>query len=130
MKTLFEQNTADEIIQRIDNLSPQSQRQWGKMDVSQMLAHCSAALEVASGQKHLPRMFIGRILGPIFKSKFYDDKPFDKNSPTAESFTITDQRNFDKEKQNLKQNLEKFSKGGTANCTKHPHTFFGKLSAE
>ena len=36
MKNLFEQETIDEVIGRIDSLQPGAQRQWGKMDVAQM----------------------------------------------------------------------------------------------
>jgi hypothetical protein len=42
MKNLFERETVDE-ISRIDKLQPTSKRHWGKMNVAQMLAHCSAS---------------------------------------------------------------------------------------
>ena len=47
MKNLFEGETVDEIVSRIDKLQPTSQRYWGKMDVAQMLAHCSAGIDMA-----------------------------------------------------------------------------------
>lgn len=75
MKNLYEPSTLEEILERINKLDPSSERQWGKMEVAQMMAHCSAALEVAAGQKFPPRMFIGRILGPFIKSVFTNDKP-------------------------------------------------------
>lgn len=49
MKNLFEPETVGEVIVRIDALRPATQRQWGKMDVAQMMAHCSAALDMAAG---------------------------------------------------------------------------------
>ena len=49
MKTLFEREAVDEVCSRIDKLQPAVQRQWGKMDVAQMMAHCSAALDMATG---------------------------------------------------------------------------------
>jgi hypothetical protein len=58
MKNLFERETVDEVIVRIDKLQPATQRQWGKMDVPQMMAHCSAALDMASGRINPPRVFI------------------------------------------------------------------------
>ena len=33
MKNLFERETIDDVIARIDRLQPARQRQWGKMDV-------------------------------------------------------------------------------------------------
>jgi hypothetical protein len=50
MKNLFQPDAVGEVISRIDKLQPAAQRQWGKMDVAQMMAHCSAALDLASGR--------------------------------------------------------------------------------
>jgi len=76
MKNLFERETVDEVVSRIDNLQPASQRQWGKMDVAQMMAHCSAALDMASGRLNPPRPLIGLLIGPFFKSIYSNEKPF------------------------------------------------------
>ena len=38
VKNLFDATAKQEIIDRINKLTPQSERQWGKMDVAQMLA--------------------------------------------------------------------------------------------
>jgi Protein of unknown function (DUF1569) len=130
MKNLFEQDASTEILQRIDKFQASAQRQWGKMEVAQMLAHCTAALQVAAGQKSPPRMFIGKILGPIFKSKFYDDSVLSKNGPTDKSFIVADKRDFEKEKVLLKNLIQQFADGGIDKCTTHPHSFFGKLTAE
>jgi len=61
MKNVFQREVVDELISRIDNLQPASERQWGKMDVAQMMAHCSAGLDMASGKLNLPRVLIGRL---------------------------------------------------------------------
>lgn len=128
MKDLFEPSTLNEIKERINKLKPTSQREWGKMDVAQMMGHCSATLEVATGEKSPPRLFIGRILGPLVKSSFTGEKPFGKNSPTDKSFIVADKRDFEKEKARLINLVTKFSTGGEAKCTTHPHSFFGKLT--
>lgn len=128
MKNIFDPSTLEEIKQRIDTLRPDMKRQWGKMEVAQMLAHCSAALEVAAGKKFPPRVFIGRIIGPFFKSAFSNDKPLKKNMPTDKSFLVIDRRNFEKEKARLLNLITQFSTGGEAACTRHPHSFFGKLT--
>jgi len=130
MKSLFEQQTVSEVMQRVDRLTASSQRKWGKMEVAQMLAHCTAALEVAAAEKFPPRMFIGKILGPLFKSQFYNDRPLNKNGPTDKSFIIDDQRDFDKEKERLKKLIKKFAEGGPEKCTAQLHSFFGKLKPE
>lgn len=128
MKNVFQPEVLEEIKQRINKLQPDTQREWGKMEVAQMMAHCSAALEVAAAQKFPPRIFIGRILGPFFRSVFSNEKTLKKNMPTDKTFLVIDRRNFEKEKARLIDLVSQFSTGGEAKCTRHPHSFFGKLT--
>ena len=130
MQNLFQPEAVSEVIARVDKLHPGSQRQWGKMDVAQMMAHCSATLDVASGRVALPRMFIGRILGSFVRPVFTNDKPFSKNGPTDKSFVIADKRDFVNEKEQLKARVRQFHEGGEAQCTKRPHSFFGPLTPQ
>jgi hypothetical protein len=130
MKNLFESETVDEILGRVDRLQPGTQRQWGKMDVAQMMAHCSAALDMASGRLHLPRILIGRVLGPFVKPIYTNEKPFSKNNPTDKKLIVADQRDFVQEQQRLKVCVRQFHEGGEAKCTRHPHPFFGTLSPQ
>ena len=130
MKNLFQADTTAEIFSRIDKLQPNTQRQWGKMDAAQMMAHCSATLDVASGRIVLPRLFIGRILGPFVRPVFTNEKPFSKNGPTDKHFLIKDKRDFVQEQNQLKTHVRQFHEGGEAKCTKHPHSFFGPITPQ
>jgi hypothetical protein len=130
MKNLFQPEAVDELVSRIDKLQPASPRHWGKMDVAQMMAHCSAAFDMASGRMNRPRVFIGRLIGPFVKPIFTNEKPFSKNSPTDEKLVITDQRDFAREQDGLKLKIRQFHQGGEAQCTRHPHPFFGALTPQ
>lgn len=130
MTTIFEPTAYQNILKRLNHLQANSQRQWGKMNAAQMLAHCHAALMVTSGKIQAPRLFIGRILGPIFKKSFLGEKPIKKNSPTDKSFIITDERDFNTEKEQLLQLLHEFVSAGEANATKAVHPFFGSLTPQ
>ena len=129
MKTLYEKDTVDEVLSRVDKLQPALQRQWGKMDVAQMMAHCSGALDMASGKLNLPRMFIGRLIGPLVKPIYSNEKPFSKNNPTDKKLVVSDQRDFVREQIQLKERIVQFHQGGESKCTRHPHPFFGSLTA-
>jgi len=129
MKNLFQQEAVDEVIARIDTLQPATQRQWGKMDVAQMMAHCSAALDMASGRLNPPRLFIGRMLGPFVKPIYTNEKPFSRSSPTDPRLVVSDQRDFLREQARLKLCVRQFHDGGEAQCTRHPHPFFGPLAS-
>jgi len=131
MKNLFEAGTAKEVRERIARLGPNSTRQWGKMTAPQAMAHCSVGMEWAVGDKVEPRMFLGRILGPIAKSQVLkDEKPMGRNAPTTKSLVVKDERDLGKECARLSTLVERFCAGGPQGCTKHPHTFFGQMTPE
>jgi hypothetical protein len=128
MTTLFDKAAFDEIISRIEKLSPQTQRLWGKMNVNQMLAHCSVGIQTATGEKFLRSSLFLRIIGSLFKSMTTNDKPFSHGSPTHQGFIIGNTDGFEKEKENLLNLLNKFHVGGESKCTDNPHAFFGRLA--
>jgi hypothetical protein len=130
MKNLFEREAVDEVISRIDGLKPAAQRKWGKMDVAQMMAHCSAAMDLASGRLNPPRIVIGRLLGPLVKPIYTNEKPFKQNNPTDKTLVIADQRDFSREQERVKLKVRQFHDGGEAQCTRHPHPFFGSLTPQ
>ena len=89
MPSLFEPPTQKAIRDRLDALPASAARQWGKMDVAQMLAHCSAALEVGTGDRTRKQAFIGKVFAPFVRSSLLGEKPFGKNSPTDPTFIVT-----------------------------------------
>ncbi len=131
MKNLFEATRVEEVTERIAQLTPTSTRQWGKMTVAQMLAHCAIGMESAVGDQKPPRVLVGRILGPVIKPlALRNDDPMRKNSPTAPIFIIEGDRYFQAEQAKLKGLVERFGAAGPACCTDHPHAFFGRLKPE
>jgi hypothetical protein len=127
-KNLFQRETLNEVISRIDKLQPTSERQWGAMDVGQMVAHCSLAMDMALGRLNLPRIFIGRLIGPFLKPLLTNDKEPPKNAPTNGELLVNDRRDFLREQEQLKQKVHLFYSGGETQCTRHPHPFVGKIS--
>ena len=129
-KNLFEREAFQETVTRINNLTPDSQRKWGKMSVNQMLAHCNVAFAVPLSDKPLKRMFIGRIFAPLIKSKMYSEKPWGRNLPTSKEFTIRDERDFYAEKNRLIELMNQFHNKGPNGVGKYPHPFFGRFTPE
>ena len=131
MKNLFDGTSAEEIKLRLAKLKPDSPRQWGKMNAAQAVAHCFKGLEMATGDLKPPRVFIGRILGPIVKPlALKDGEPMRKNSPTAPALVIADERSLESERQKLSELIDRFTQAGPKACTTHPHAFFGRLTPD
>ena len=127
MKNLFEPSCAAEIKARIERLQPDSERQWGEMSPAQMLAHCSAWMEMAAGLNKPPRNFLGRIVGRFAKKSILEN-PIRKNIPTDKSLLIQDERDFATEQGRLLDWVDRFSANGPAGCTTYPHSFFGSMT--
>jgi hypothetical protein len=128
MKSLFEAAAVDEIKARIGRLRADSEKQWGKMNVAQMLAHCSAWMEMAVGLTSPPRSLLGRVFGRMAKSTVLNQEPIRRNMPTDKSLIVSDERHFAVERERLLTWTDRFATGGPAGCTKHPHSFFGVLT--
>lgn len=128
MPSIFERAYADQLVERISRLTPESKAQWGRMFVDQMLAHCQQPLRVGLGELKLKRSLLGLLIGPTAKKKLITDKPWDKNLPTDKNFIVVDRRKFEEERRKLAELIRRFSAGGPAAIAKGPHPFFGKLS--
>ena len=131
MKNLFEAATVNEVKDRMEHLRPDSERQWGKMNPAQALAHCTVGMELALGDRRPPRMLIGRIIGPMVKSiAFREEEPMRRNSPTIPGFVVDDERDLGTERERLSRIIDRFAAAGPQGCTTHPHSFFGRLTPE
>jgi hypothetical protein len=129
MKNLFHASAAEEIERRIATLKPDSHSHWGTMNVAQMVAHCSAGLELAAGERRPPRALIGRLIGWAIKPMVLrNDEPMRRNSPTVEGLVIEGKRDLETERKRLLGMISRFVTAGSNGCTTHPHSFFGPLT--
>jgi hypothetical protein len=130
-RSLFQAEQTDEIKMRLGKLSPDSARQWGKMTPAQMLAHCSAGLEMATGDLRPQRVLIGRMIGPAIKRVVLrEEEPMRRNSPTAKELLVNGEMDFEFERNRLSGLIDRFAAAGPSGCTDHPHAFFGPLKPD
>jgi len=128
VKNLFDPVVKQEMIARINKLEPRSMPQWGKMNVSQMLAHVQLPIRIAYGTHHPKGSFLLRTIGPLFKSKLWDGKPYKHSLPTDPTFIMTDsEKDFEKEKSELLSMVNNFS---AVTVVGERHPIFGKLTKE
>lgn len=126
MKSIYNPKDNDQMIARINSLTPESQALWGKMSVDQMLKHTNEALIVAFGEKTLNINFFMRFLGKMMKNKIFNSE-FKKNSPTAPEFIFTEKYDFDEVKKELISNINRLTIGhDSIKVLDHP--FWGKMT--
>jgi hypothetical protein len=130
MKNFFNSEDALEIINRVEQFTPENKKQWGKMSHAQMMAHCTKGLQMASGKLPTKRLFIGKLIGGFVKKKYFSEAPLPKGAPTGKELLANTQMDFTVEKQNLVNEIRAFATGGPDNASKDPHPFFGNLTPD
>ncbi|MBK9190852.1 MAG: DUF1569 domain-containing protein [Crocinitomicaceae bacterium] len=102
LPNIFTKEVTEQLISRINKLTPESQPQWGKMNVAQMFAHCCVSYEMAFENKHpKPGGFVRLMLKLFVKNAVVSEKPYPKSIRTAPAFLISDGRIFETEKKRL-----------------------------
>jgi hypothetical protein len=129
MKNVFNQQDVGELIDRVNKLSPTSQRLWGKMTVAQMLAHCNVTYELVYDNKHpKPNAFMKFMLKLFVKDTVVSEKPYKHNSQTAPVFLIKDERDFETEKSRLIDYIIKTQQLGENHFDNRESHSFGALT--
>ncbi len=129
LPNIFSKEVSDNIIRRINNLTPASQPKWGKMSVAQMLAHCNVTYEMIYENIHpKPNGFMKFILKMLVKNKVVSETPYKHNNRTAPQFIIKETKDFEVEKQRLINYITKTQQSGENNFDNKESHSFGKLS--
>lgn len=129
MKSVFNEKDNQELIDRINRLTPETQPVWGKMSVAQMLGHCQRAVEVGTGLLELRRTAIGFIFGRMALKQLMN-KPLSKNIPTDRSFIIPPSVEFEAEREKLIEAYKALAEHGSGHITHKKHPFFGTMTTE
>jgi hypothetical protein len=128
-KNIFEAAVSAEMVNRINQLTPNTQPLWGKMNASKMLAHCSVTYEMIYDNKHpKPNALMRFVLKLFVKKGVVNETPYPKNSPTAPVFIIKDDKNFEVEKIRLIEYINKTLALGPNYFENKESLSFGKLT--
>lgn len=132
MQNVFDAKDAQEYINRINNLTPETQRKWGKMSVDQVLAHLNVAYDLTFTPEKFPKpSFIAKfLLSRFVKSKITNEIPYKQSLPTSPVFIIADERNFEEEKAKLIGNIQRVQQLGREAFEGKENINFGKMTAQ
>jgi hypothetical protein len=131
MKTIYDKTTREELIDRINTLNENSTAQWGKMNIYQMLKHCTLWEEWVLGRKKYKRAFIGRLFGKMaLKNVLKDETPIKPNMPTIPELRINRiNENGDIPSERMKW-IALIGEHAHFSNPDFVHTFFGKMTKE
>ena len=131
MKTIFDNSERDQLINRIKSVNKNNTAQWGKMNLSQMLMHCTHWDEWILGENKpvYKQAFIGLIFGKMaLKNMIKDDSPLRKNVPTSSQFKVKETEvDLEVEKSKWVSLIEEYEHYSNPEFV---HDFFGKMTRE
>ncbi len=131
MENIFSTDGTHIFLNRLNKLTPESKAIWGKMNVSQMLAHCNITYEMCYENKHKKPTGLVKFILKFFVKKFVTNEvPYKKGGKTAPQFIITDQKEFEIEKTRLKNYILKTQELGSTHFEGKESLSFGILSSK
>lgn len=132
MEDVFSAKDAQNYIERINKLTPDSERQWGKMTVDQVLAHMNVPYSfIFEADKQKKTGMIAKFLLKNFvKPKVVNDIPYKQSIPTSPVFIISRERDFEAEKKKLIGNIQRVQQLGREAFEGKENSSFGKLTAQ
>lgn len=130
MKTILKEADYLEIRNRILSISATSPRQWGKMDLQQMILHCTTQLKMALGEIPSKRQGPSLMRTGLGKWLIFSNLPWPKGAKTPKEMNVAT-NNFlltaiEIEKKDLLNYLEKVKSQDQL----YPHPFFGNLNKD
>ena len=131
MKTIFDKATRGELIERINKLDEDSKAHWGKMNVYQMLKHCTLYEEWILGKNNpaYKQALIGRLFGKMaLKNMTKDESPLKQSTPTLSTLKVKENNgNVAAEKKKWVALIEAYEHFSNSSFI---HSFFGKMTKE
>lgn len=132
MEDIFNAKIAQNYINRINRLTPDTPGKWGKMDAGQVLAHLNVPYSyIFEPEKHRKPSAIAKfILKTFVKPKIVNEKPYRRNLPTSPSFIISGDKNFEEEKKKLIGNIQRVQQLGREAFDGKENSSFGTMTAQ
>ncbi len=110
LKNLFEPGSRNEVLERLEKVTPESKASFGKMSIDQMLWHVNRTMSYAMGEYSIPLRdsFINRL---IFKPLVLGKAPFPKGkAATIPEFKAEGHYDMETEKKRFREYIDRYSK--------------------
>ena len=119
MSILHDSGSRQALLRRLDDLQPDSPRQWGSMRVDQMLSHVNSALRMTLGElQPVPRR-VG-VPAPVFRWLMLNMR-WPRGAPTAPELRAPGRYELESERAQLKRLIQQVAERPLdANWPAHP----------
>ena len=126
-KSLLNPVARDELLDRLERLTPDARPRWGRMNATQMLAHLVDWMAMADGSLRTAPIK-GVLRYPLIKQLAIYWLPFPRNVMTAPELLKRKPRDWSLEREHVRHGLLSFEKLAATISWPH-HPAFGRMSA-
>lgn len=131
LPNIFTTEVSRRLHDRISKLNIESQPQWGKMNVAQMLAHCNVTYDFVYTDKYPRPAGFKKLMIKLFAKKVVTNEvPYKKNGRTAPEFLVAPEQDFEQEKIKLTEHINEVVREGEAAFDGRESHAFGPLTIE
>jgi len=129
-KTLFQKETANEIIERVNRLQPGAKARWGEMNATEMLLHSNLCNDeifqpLMPTKKTTLKQYLLRILALYIAPNFKKGIKGDVKKETVGKVEVKD---FEKQKKKFVELINRFPENNKELTL--PHIAFGNISTQ
>ena len=128
LPNIFSKEVSQQIIERIHNLSAETQPNWGTMNVAQMMAHCNVTYDFVYTDKYPKPTGLKKFMIKLFAKKIVvSERPYPKNGRTANEFLVAAEQDFLTQKERLTKHINQVVAEGEATFEGRESHSFGPL---
>lgn len=124
----YNADTVSKWTERLENLKPDTQPQWGKMNAGQLLAHLNVTYDMIDGKIPSNNFLVKWMLKTFVKPSVAGPKAYPKNSRTAPIFLVPEEQDFNEQKEKFIANINKVQKLGKTHFEGFPSPSFGPMT--
>jgi hypothetical protein len=126
MESLWKKSSREKLSTRLYRLTPDTPAQWGRMNASQMLAHLSDAMRMATGELKVT-LRKTPFRHPVIKHLIIYGPPFPKGVPTSPELLERQMTDWNGEREELLRLIDEFAAQPETKMLP-PHPAFGKMN--
>ncbi len=128
MASLRDEKVRNGQVERLQKLTPETKGKWGRLSAPGMVCHLIDGLKMALGDVEVASLNKKIYQSFPIKHLIIYVVPFPKNVPTAPELLATAPSDFEGDRRQLAELMERLAKGPAGKGPSHP--FFGPLTNE
>jgi len=130
VRNLYDKNTYQSVLDRINQLDTNSAPEWGTMSAAQMMNHCAEIQGVTNGNELKNTPLMVKLFKGAIRKMVVNEKPYKTNTATHPQYRQKSPKEFETSKHLLLAELEKFVNQTPSEAAARKHPLSGQMDRD